>query len=88
MQRRNKTTLLKLLCLIPEVACICSCESIDVQTDVSHGKIEHEEVTGIPHLLHCEERHDADGIEEESEHTCRWKTKEVKCTFIFSVVSP
>lgn len=63
-----------ILCKVPEVACICSSESIDIQTDVSYSKVEHKEVTGVPHLLHCEERYDADGIEEESEHPCRWKT--------------
>lgn len=61
--------------LIPEVACICSRKSIDIQTEVSHGEIEHKEVTGIPHLLHREEWYDADGIEEESQHACGRKTK-------------
>ena len=54
--------------LIPEVARVRSCESINVQTEVGHSEIKHKEVTGIPHLLHCEERHDADGVEEESKH--------------------
>lgn len=54
--------------LIPDVAGIRSCEAINIQTDVSHSQIEHKEVTGSPHLLHCEERQDADGVQEESEH--------------------
>lgn len=67
----NKSKKKKKLCVcVPEVAGICSYEAVDVQTDVGQGEIEDKEVTGIPHLLHSEEGHDADGIEEESEDAC------------------
>ena len=55
--------------LIPDVARVRSCQSVNVQTEVGHSEVEHEEVAGVPHLLHREERHDADGIEEESQET-------------------
>lgn len=55
-------------CLLPEIACIGSSESINIQTEVSYSKVEHQEVAGIAHLPHPEEGKDADGIEEESQH--------------------
>lgn len=61
----------KLNSWIPEVACVCSDEAVNIQADVGQSEIEHKEVTGIPHLLHREERHDANGIEEEPKHACR-----------------
>lgn len=51
---------------IPEVAGVRSREAVHVQTDVGHRQVEHKEVAGVPHLLHPEERRDADGVEEES----------------------
>lgn len=56
---------------IPEVACVGSYEAINIQADVGQSEIEHKEVAGIPHLLHGEEGHDANGIEEETKHACR-----------------
>lgn len=54
---------------IPDVARVRGRQSVNVQTEVSHGEVEHKEVAGVPHLLHREERHDADGVEEESQET-------------------
>lgn len=53
---------------IPEVARVGRRESVNIQTDVGQGEVEHEEVAGISHLLHSEEGHDADGVEEEPKH--------------------
>ena len=72
--------------LIPEVAGVSSREAVDIQTEVGHGKIKDKEVTGIPHLLHREEGHDADGVQDEAEHS--WKKKERRFHFIFYRVKP
>lgn len=53
---------------IPKVAGVRSNEAVNVQADVGQSEIEDKEVTGIPHLLHSEEGHDANGIEEEAQH--------------------
>ena len=63
------------LCLVPEIAGICSREPVYIQTEVSQSQIEHKEVTGIPHLLHSEEGQDADAVEEESQQAWKWKNK-------------
>lgn len=60
---------------IPEVAGVRSYKAVNIQADVSQSEIEDKEVTGIPHLLHSEERHDADGIEEEAKHACGGRAK-------------
>lgn len=57
--------------VIPEVAGVGGRQSVDVETEVGYSQVEHKEVTGIPHLLDGEEGHDADGVEEESYHSCR-----------------
>lgn len=75
---------------IPDVACVRGCKSVDVQTEVGHGEVEHKEVTGSPHLLHCEEGHDADGVEEESQHPCSKKREKRNVPLIISItpISP
>lgn len=78
---------MKNILLVPEVAGIGSCESVNIQTEVSHSQIEHKEVTGSPHLLHCEERHNADGIEEESKHAWKWQGNEGVQLIFSSILS-
>lgn len=67
IQKKKKKNLYS---CIPEVAGVCSYETVNIQADVGQSETEDKEVTGIPHLLHSEERHDADGIEEEAKHAC------------------
>lgn len=60
--------------MIPEIAGICSCEPVYIQTEVSQSQIEHKEGTRTSHLLHAEEGQDADAVEEESQQA--WKSKQ------------
>lgn len=74
---------------IPDVAGVGGRQSVDVETEVGHSQVEHKEVTGVPHLLHGEEGHDADGIEEESHHSCRrrgWNITFNKSAALFGVL--
>lgn len=70
LKEKHESSWADILCfLVPEVAGVGSGESVDVQTDVSQGKVEHKEVTGRPQVLHSEEGDDVDGIKYESKQT-------------------